>query len=129
MQARVPLVEELIPAPDVPAALKALSGWPGVALFDSALRRPGLGRYSFLAADPFAFEEQPVLSTRYSPSDGAEGDPLSGLRARMGRLAVEHLPDLPPFQGGAAGLLSYDLGRAWERLPAPRCDEFRLPAL
>jgi len=36
---------------------------------------------------------------------------------------------LPPFQGGAAGMLSYDLNRAWERLLPPRSDEFRLPAL
>ena len=26
-------------------------------------------------------------------------------------------------------MLSYDLNRAWERLPAPACDEFQLPAL
>jgi para-aminobenzoate synthetase component 1 len=36
---------------------------------------------------------------------------------------------LPPFQGGAAGLASYDLGRWLERLPAARSDEFQTPAL
>ena len=30
------------------------------------------------------------------------------------------MPDLPPFQGGAAGLFSYDLGRSLERVPTPR---------
>ena len=39
------------------------------------------------------------------------------------------MPDLPPFQGGAAGLFGYDLGRQLERLPEPRKDEFRAPAL
>jgi len=36
---------------------------------------------------------------------------------------------LPPFQGGAAGLLSYDLGRQLENLPRPAYDEFQLPAM
>jgi para-aminobenzoate synthetase component I len=39
------------------------------------------------------------------------------------------LAGLPPFQGGAAGLFSYDLGRSLERLPTPRTDEFGVPAL
>ena len=36
---------------------------------------------------------------------------------------------MPPFQGGAAGLFSYDLGRSLERLPPPKSDEFGVPAL
>src|SRR5690606_33872337 len=36
---------------------------------------------------------------------------------------------LPPFQGGAAGLLGYELGRSLERLPTTRYDEFEIPAL
>jgi para-aminobenzoate synthetase component 1 len=41
----------------------------------------------------------------------------------------ETVPGLPPFQGGAAGLFGYELGRQFERLPAPRQDEFRVPEL
>jgi hypothetical protein len=37
------------------------------------------------------------------------------------------VPDLPPFQGGAAGYLAYDWGRVLERLPAPRHDDLALP--
>src|SRR5262249_61026473 len=36
---------------------------------------------------------------------------------------------LPPFQGGAAGLLGYDLCHHLERLPRPRFDEFAVPDL
>ena len=39
------------------------------------------------------------------------------------------MSDLPPFQGGAAGLFGYDLGRQLERLPRPKVDEFQLPAV
>jgi para-aminobenzoate synthetase component 1 len=42
---------------------------------------------------------------------------------------MQHLPDLPPFQGGIAGLFGYDLCHHIERLPRPRHDEFRTPDL
>ncbi|HSG71319.1 MAG TPA: aminodeoxychorismate synthase component I, partial [Planctomycetaceae bacterium] len=37
--------------------------------------------------------------------------------------------ELPPFQGGAAGLLAYELNRAWEDVPRSMHDEFGFPAL
>ena len=36
---------------------------------------------------------------------------------------------MPPLQGGAAGLLSYDLGRSLEEIPSPAVDEFQIPQL
>ncbi|MGH6863631.1 MAG: aminodeoxychorismate synthase component I, partial [Methylocella sp.] len=35
----------------------------------------------------------------------------------------------PPFQGGAAGLFSYELGRSFERLPKPELDHLAFPDL
>jgi para-aminobenzoate synthetase component 1 len=92
-----------------------------VILFDSARRGAPLGRYSFLAADPFAWE---VLQ---QPHFGC--DPFALLRSRLRELAAATLPGLPPFQGGAAGLLGYELGQCWERLPRPPHDELALPVL
>ena len=48
-----PVVKELVPAPDVWRALCALADHPGVVLFESALQRESLGRYSFLTAEPY----------------------------------------------------------------------------
>ena len=48
------LVEELSPCPSVADALAAFADQPALVLFDSALVREPVGRYSFLAADPFA---------------------------------------------------------------------------
>ncbi len=45
------------------------------------------------------------------------------------QFAAAAVAELPPFQGGAAGLLSYDLGRSLERVPAAAVDEFGVPAL
>jgi para-aminobenzoate synthetase component 1 len=42
---------------------------------------------------------------------------------------LKTIPDLPPFQGGAAGLFGYGLGREIETLPDPRSNEFDCPDL
>lgn len=117
----LPLVRELTPALDVFAALKAISDEADVLLFESALEREPVGRYSFLTADPFAFFK--IASAEYG------SDPFDPLRTAWRQFTAPPIPGLPPFQGGAAGLAGYELGRAWERLPAAAFDEFELPDL
>lgn len=114
-----PLVEELAPATEAQEAFLRLASRPHCLFLDSARREPTLGRYSFLTADPFAYLQLPVDSC------GA----LERLAAELAPFRSATVPELPPFQGGAAGLFSYDLGRQLERLPAPRMDEFGAPAL
>ncbi len=114
----LPVATELLPAPDPESAFLALSAQPHCLFLDSALRQPDLGRYSFVAADPYAFICVPADS-----SDGL------ALLDRHLPAPVEPRPELPPFQGGAAGLFSYDLGRSLERIEAARFDEFQVPAL
>jgi len=116
-----PIVEELSPAPEVGEALLAFADLPGVVLLDSALVREPVGRYSFLAADPFTS----VIVQR--TSFGA--NPFERLRTELREFASEPLAGLPPFQGGAAGLFSYELGGAFERIPRAVVDEFELPDL
>lgn len=116
--ADLPIVEELHPAPDTEAAFLKLSQRPYCLFLDSALRDTQLGRYSFLAADPYD-----VVRVAADGSDG-----LAVLERHLSPRTPSR-PDLPPFQGGAAGLFSYDLGRSLERIAAPQCDEFNVPAL
>jgi para-aminobenzoate synthetase component 1 len=78
-----------------------------------------LGRYSFIAADPFE-----VLSVALDDTSA-----WNNLSQRLSRYRAPTLPDLPPFQGGLAGLFSYDLSRSLEQLPRPRFDEFEFPGL
>ncbi len=54
---------------------------------------------------------------------------MAELARRMDPFSGAAIVGLPPFQGGAAGLLSYDLARQLEPLPRPRFDEFSVPAL
>ena len=55
-----PLVEELSPAPDPEDVFLRIRRLPHCLFCDSAARHPLLGRYSFLAADPFQFIECPA---------------------------------------------------------------------
>src|SRR5882672_2683035 len=98
MSASLPLVQPLDPPPDVAETLCRFADWPNAILFDSASRRPELGRYSFLAADPFAFEK--LASVPFG------SDPLARISELSRRYAAESVPELPPFQAGAASLLS-----------------------
>lgn len=110
-----PLTATLTPAD----ALQRLAGLPHVVLFDSAQRMRELGRYSFLAADPFGWHE--------SPADCSPA--LATLEAELSRYSATSVATLPPFQGGAAGLFGYDLSRSLERISPTKYDEFSCPAL
>jgi para-aminobenzoate synthetase component 1 len=115
-----PIVEPLPPQVDVPYAMRRLSSLPHLAVLDSALTMPRLGRYSFLVADPF----EVIRISRPT------ADPLASLARRVERL--EQTPRvgsnvLPPFQGGAVGYFSYEFGRCFEKFPAARHDEFEIP--
>jgi para-aminobenzoate synthetase component 1 len=116
-----PLVVELPQPPSVMTAVRSLAGWRDLLLFDSALVQGALGRYSFLTADPLECVELTV------PEFGH--DPFGKFPLRLLECASEPLPGLPPFQGGWAGLMGYELGRCWERVPTAAYDEFRIPVL
>jgi len=115
-----PLVEELPPATDPWDAAQRLARRRGLLFLDSADRDSPQGGCSFVAADPFE-----VLRGRE-----AAGRVLEQLAARLRVWRSTTLPGLPPFQGGAAGVFAYELGRHLEqRVPPPRHDEFSLPHL
>ncbi len=77
-----------------------------------------LGRYSYMAADPFS-------KVRVDQPVGAVLDQVATL---LQQFYQPRLPDLPPMQGGWMGWLGYELGRTFENIPAPRFNEFHLPA-
>ena len=116
----LPCSIEIQPAPTVPDVLSRFADWEGLILFESVRRHPRLGRYSFLAIEPI----------EYFVTDAVEfgHDPFTNARQISADFSASTDPTLPPFQGGFAGLLSYDLGRCWERLPIPAHDEFQIPA-
>ncbi|MBI2780196.1 MAG: anthranilate synthase component I family protein [Chloroflexi bacterium] len=93
---------------------------PGLVLLESA--RPGRNaRWSYLTADPVAVldaaaEGPDVFASARRLLLRLTGDPLSG-------------SSVPPFLGGLAGFLGYDLGRRLERLPSLAVADQELPVL
>src|SRR6185436_18564476 len=100
-------------------AFRQLSGLPHVVFFDSAMRHPQLGRYSFVAADP--------VEWLTAPADGT--DAFQQLSDRVAMLPQTVHAELPPFQGGWAGLFGYELAGSLECVPKAPNDEFEIPAL
>ncbi|MEM6656427.1 MAG: chorismate-binding protein, partial [Planctomycetota bacterium] len=107
-------------------AFRRLSRLPHCLFFDSADQQSGLGRYSYVMADPYQWVEG-------SSGDGSDLQRLAGRLAAGDALTADRRSDsadeLPPFRGGAAGVVSYDFGRRLERAPAARFDEFPVPGL
>ena len=102
--------------------LRRFSDAPFLLLLDSASRiRARDARYTFLTADP-------VRTLRLECV--FHGDrPFQQLREWQRQLPVTEEASLPPFFGGIAGLMSYELGEAFEVLPRPGVDDFKTPAL
>lgn len=86
---------------------------PPHATADATAAVPQLDRFSFVAADP-------VFSLALPPGP-VDGGQVRGLLAEAQRLLADchcpTIPALPPFQGGLAGLLSFDAGLAHLGLP------------
>ena len=123
----VPLVEELVPLPDPVRCCEQLGDLPYRLFLDSAARSPRLGRYSFLTADPVAIVRSKGAHAECDGAPIAGGDALDALRTLLAPFAASPLPELPPFQGGAAGYLAYDWGRVHEHLPSPRYEDLGVP--
>jgi para-aminobenzoate synthetase component 1 len=93
---------------------------PGLVLLESA--RPGRNaRWTYLTADPVAVIEAPA----------ERGDPFANARRLLARVTSDPvaLAGAPPFLGGLAGFLGYDLGRRLERLPSIARADQELPPL
>lgn len=121
--AALPYVEELVPMPDSQAAFLRLASKPHCLFLDSAMRHAQLGRYSFLAVDPFHYIESNTIGQ----------DVLGELEQQLEGLvppgSVARSPGLPPFQGGIAGLLGYELAASLESIPVASGNEFQLPTM
>ena len=115
----VPYVEALPSATDPTVVFDKLSHQPHCLFLDSALKHNELGRYSYVCADPFAF---------LRIEDNREGG-FDRVEQVLAQFKTHSIDGLPPFQGGVAGLLSYDLAQSLERITPARHDEFKVPAL
>ena len=110
-------------------------------LFESVVGGEKVGRYSFLATEPFfeieAYGTRVTTSAYSGVSAGGSPtlvtrqfecpNPLDELRRRVEAVRAVHLPELPPFCSGAVGYAGYDTVRYFERLPHAPPDDRQVP--
>lgn len=98
----------------------------GSIFLDSAQHRKACGKYSFIAIDPFLIlvSKNDVL---YRNDEITFGNPFVVLKNELIKFSLESLPRLPPFQGGAAGFLGYELFQHLEKIPLARMDDMAFP--
>lgn len=133
MPVNLPLYQKVpVPAGGAPAVFQRLKALPYPFLLDTGMLVEGLGHHSFAGADPFL-----VLKTRgreVSLQEGGKhavyaGDPMVELKGLLARYAMPTGHGLFPFNGGAVGYFSYDLGRMFEKIPARAADDLKTPDL
>jgi len=134
----LPRVHELPRGAAALRTFQAALSLPYVLFLDSALLHEHLGRYSYVAADPFAVLWSRRGLLRWHGADApialrgekrAAVDPFRLLGQVLDEWRCDPVGGLPPFQGGAAGFFGYGLCHHIERLPRPLVDEFKLPDL
>lgn len=102
-------------------------------LFESVVGGERVGRYSFLAAEPFmaisARGQRVTVRDQEGRREFDSPDPLEEIRSRLRAFRAAHPPELPRLTGGAIGYAGYDVVRYVERLPNPPLDDRNLPDL
>lgn len=105
---------------------------PYPTLLHSALVRPGLGRFSYVTADPFLVvrsKGRHVEIFEQGAIERLDDNPFAVVKRLLAEYKIEHQPGGPPFQGGAIGYFGYELGHHLERLPSSAVDDLDLPDL
>jgi anthranilate synthase component 1 len=130
----VPVMREVLADHDTPvSAFAKLNRGDAAFLLESLEGGETWGRYSILGFRPsveFRSKGRVVEIRRGERTERTEReDPLTALQELLGGVRAAPVPGLPPFSGGAVGLVGYDYVRFLERLPATLPDDLSHPDL
>ena len=99
-------------------------------LLESVKGSEQTGRYSFIGFDPyltFTVKDGLVEIEFAGRRTVSSRKPLQRLRELILSYRQETIEELPPFQGGAAGMFTYDFVHYLERIPKNAADDLELP--
>lgn len=130
----VPVVREVLADFDTPvSAFAKLNRGDASFLLESLEGGETWGRYSILGFRPsveFRSKGRIVELRRGERTERSESDdPLAALERLLRSVKAAPVPGLPPFSGGAVGLVGYDFVRFLERLPSRLPDDLVQPDL
>ncbi|MFV1966183.1 MAG: anthranilate synthase component I [Pirellulaceae bacterium] len=114
-------------------AFRQLDTGGSACLAESVVGGEKVGRYSFLAVEPYqeltARDTSVTVRTGDAHEETFTADPLEEMRQRLNAFQAARLPELPPITGGALGFAGYDVVRYSEHLPHAPEDDRGLPDL
>jgi aminodeoxychorismate synthase component I len=99
-------------------------------LFESLKGPENIARYSFIGLDPYLIvkvKNNVVEIECNNRKTLSHRNPIQRLRELVKAYKQQQVKELPPFQGGAAGMLSYDFVHYLEKLPATTTDDLGVP--
>ncbi|MEW6066868.1 MAG: anthranilate synthase component I family protein [Nitrospirota bacterium] len=128
-EGKIPPVYGEIPCLSPMAIYESIAS-PNSFLLESVKGPEKIARYSFIGFEPclvfkvkngffeiLSSEQKNIFSNR----------PISMFKKLIGTYKQSPFEHLPPFQGGIAGILSYDFVQYLERLPQNTVDDLNLP--
>ena len=132
----IPVWREVLADMETPvSAYRKIAGdRPNSFLLESVEGGERLARYSFLGSDPFLIfrskgDTATITEGQHTETvalAAGERDPLHLLKELLGRYTYVPSPELPPFVGGAVGMIGYDTVRFFEKLPTLAVDDLGL---
>ena len=130
----VPVMREILADYDTPvSAFSKLDRGDASFLLESMEGGETWGRYSILGFRPSVAFRSQGTSVEIRRGDRIErttvADPLNALRTLLKDSRVAPVPGLPPFSGGAVGMIGYDYVRLLEKLPSRLAEDKKHPDL
>ena len=99
-------------------------------LLESIKGPENIARYSFIGSDPFLtckVKNGSIEIHHTSTELTSSTSPLRILKKLLGKYRTCPDNNLPPFTGGAIGMISYDFVHYFERLPTTVIDDLQIP--
>ena len=132
----IPVWREVLADMETPvSAYRKVAGeQPNSFLLESVEGGERLARYSFLGSDPFLIFQSKGDTATITENGQTETialaagtrDPLHVLKELLARYTYVPSPTLPPFVGGAVGMIAYDTVRFFEKLPTLATDDLQI---
>lgn len=117
----VPVYAEIVADIDTPVSAHLKLGESDYSfLLESVEGAERWARYSFLGQDPYLVincKDGEATVSEGNKTHTEKGEPLEILKKYLAPFKPAQLSELPPFQGGAVGFLSYDAVRYFEDIP------------
>ncbi|MEW5954503.1 MAG: aminodeoxychorismate synthase component I [Bacillota bacterium] len=129
MTEQLPLIKKVKLAGSVEELFARFRNRPHSFFLDTGMRVPGLGRHSFMGADPFLVMQSRGGWVELSGGGREEtlrAHPLAMLKQLLAQYQLPYQANGLPFNAGAVGYFSYDLGRQLEVLPEMAADDLGL---